>query len=30
MMEGLMHSVHVQHTAEGTVVVLRRELGART
>jgi serine phosphatase RsbU (regulator of sigma subunit)/anti-sigma regulatory factor (Ser/Thr protein kinase) len=30
MMEGLMHSVHVQHTAEGTVVVLRRELGAGT
>jgi GAF domain-containing protein/anti-sigma regulatory factor (Ser/Thr protein kinase) len=27
MMEGLMDSVHVQHTAEGTVVVLRRELG---
>jgi hypothetical protein len=25
-----MHSVHVQHTAEGTVVVLRRELGSST
>jgi serine phosphatase RsbU (regulator of sigma subunit)/anti-sigma regulatory factor (Ser/Thr protein kinase) len=27
MMEALMDSVHVQHTAEGTVVVLRRSLG---
>jgi serine phosphatase RsbU (regulator of sigma subunit)/anti-sigma regulatory factor (Ser/Thr protein kinase) len=27
MMEALMDSVHVQHTAEGTVVVLRRTLG---
>jgi serine phosphatase RsbU (regulator of sigma subunit)/anti-sigma regulatory factor (Ser/Thr protein kinase) len=27
MMEALMDSVHVQHTADGTVVVLRRTLG---
>jgi serine phosphatase RsbU (regulator of sigma subunit)/anti-sigma regulatory factor (Ser/Thr protein kinase) len=27
MMEALMDSVHVQHTADGTTVVLRRELG---
>jgi serine phosphatase RsbU (regulator of sigma subunit)/anti-sigma regulatory factor (Ser/Thr protein kinase) len=27
LMEALMDSVHVQHTAEGTVVVLRRSLG---
>jgi serine phosphatase RsbU (regulator of sigma subunit)/anti-sigma regulatory factor (Ser/Thr protein kinase)/chorismate mutase len=27
IMEALMDSVHVQHTAEGTVVVLRRTLG---
>jgi GAF domain-containing protein/anti-sigma regulatory factor (Ser/Thr protein kinase) len=30
MMEALMDSVHVQHTADGTAVVLRRELGGRT
>jgi serine phosphatase RsbU (regulator of sigma subunit)/putative methionine-R-sulfoxide reductase with GAF domain/anti-sigma regulatory factor (Ser/Thr protein kinase) len=29
MMEALMDSVHVQHTSEGTAVVLRRALGAR-
>jgi GAF domain-containing protein/anti-sigma regulatory factor (Ser/Thr protein kinase) len=28
MMEALMDSVHVQHTADGTTVVLRRALGA--
>jgi anti-sigma regulatory factor (Ser/Thr protein kinase) len=28
MMEALMDSVHVQHTADGTTVVLRRDLGA--
>jgi anti-sigma regulatory factor (Ser/Thr protein kinase) len=28
MMEALMDSVHVQHTADGTVVVLRRTLAA--
>jgi anti-sigma regulatory factor (Ser/Thr protein kinase) len=26
MMEALMDSVHVQHTADGTAVVLRRRL----
>jgi serine phosphatase RsbU (regulator of sigma subunit)/anti-sigma regulatory factor (Ser/Thr protein kinase) len=30
IMEALMDSVHVQHTPEGTAVVLRRSLGART
>jgi serine phosphatase RsbU (regulator of sigma subunit)/anti-sigma regulatory factor (Ser/Thr protein kinase) len=29
MMESLMDSVHVQHTPEGTVVVMRRTLGRR-
>jgi anti-sigma regulatory factor (Ser/Thr protein kinase) len=29
MMEALMDSVHVQHTADGTVVVLRRTLGRK-
>ena len=29
IMEALMDSVHVQHTPEGTAVVLRRSLGAR-
>jgi serine phosphatase RsbU (regulator of sigma subunit)/anti-sigma regulatory factor (Ser/Thr protein kinase) len=29
MMEALMDSVHVQHTSEGTAVVLRRTLGER-
>jgi anti-sigma regulatory factor (Ser/Thr protein kinase) len=29
MMEALMDSVHVQHTAEGTAVVLRRAIGGR-
>ena len=28
MMEALMDSVHVQHTADGTTVVLRRRIGA--
>ena len=28
MMEALMDSVHVQHTADGTTVVLRRQIGA--
>jgi hypothetical protein len=27
MMEALMESVHVQHTSDGTAVVLRRTLG---